>query len=449
MEKKVVISFNISKEQHRQYFKVPFDVPKDVEALEIAYSYSGDQADSIPSEKKNVIDLALLDQNGNDVGASGSSVRQITLSESYSSPGYKKLPITEGKWHILCGVYMIKDQSLTVTYTITFKFKKYRYLKGDTHLHSIYSDGVKTMQELGVMARKQGLDFMIMTDHNSAIHNEHLPDIPHLNIIPGVELTHYYGHVNLWGKKLPYKGSFAVNSFDDFKSLIEEARQSGAIVSLNHPYCSLCPWRWDLDFYRDAIEVWNGPMRLDNMKTIEWWRSELLSGKKTTIIGGSDYHFTFFKIFNFFARPTTRVYAKANTKEDILDAIKKGRCVITDSAKSSMIYLSSGHNVVGDTVKLTENTKAHVKVDKLKKGHTLIVNNQHGQVFKYKAKKTAPFEKEFDITEKGFIQAEIWRKPNLASRLAEFGVRYVTKQKGLFKKIPKLIFAITNPIYFE
>lgn len=449
MEKQLIINYHITKEQQRQYLKVYFDVPKNVETLTIAYSYEGDNADSIPSSEKNVIDLALLDHNGNDVGATGSSARKITLSESYSSPGYKKLPIEEGRWCILCGAYMIRKDYLDVTYTITFKFKEYRYLKGDPHLHSVHSDGAKTILEIGEMARDKGLDFIISTDHNNFAHNDHMPEIAGLNIIPGVELTHYNGHVNIWGKATPYKGSFAVNSFEEFKVLINEAHQSGAVISQNHPFCSICPWLWDFDFYKDTVEVWNGPMRNDNMKSIEWWHKELLAGKKIPIVGGSDYHYDYFKLFNFFARPTNRVYAKANTKDDILDAMKKGRCVITDSPTSSMIYLTSGENVVGDTVKLDKDTKVLVKVDTLKKGHTLVINNQNGELFTYKAKKTAPFEKEFEIKEKGFFQAEIKCKPLGASRLAEFAIRFLKDRKNLFRKLPKYIYAITNPIYFE
>jgi hypothetical protein len=449
MEKQLIINYHIKKEQQRQYLKVYFDVPKNVETLEIAYSYEGDNADSLPSDEKNVIDLALLDWQGNDVGATGSSARKITLSESYSSPGYKKLPIKEGKWCILCGAYMIRKDHLDVEYTITFKFCEYRYLKGDPHLHSVHSDGLKTITEVGEMARERGLDFIISTDHNNFAHNESLPDVPNLNIIPGVELTHYNGHVNLWGKVTPYNGSFAVNTYEDFKQLINEAHENGAVISLNHPFCSICPWLWDFDFYRDTVEVWNGPMRSDNMKGINWWHEELLKGKKIAIVGGSDYHKDFFNLFNFFARPTTRIYTNANSKDSILDAIKSGRCVITDSPDSSMIYLTSGENVVGDTVNLDENTKVMVKVDTLKKGHTLVINSQNGKIFTYKAKKSGPFEKEFDITEKGFFQAEIMCRPQGASVLAEIAIRFLKDRKHMFKKIPDFIYAITNPIYFE
>lgn len=448
MEKKLIIDFRVTKEQRRQFLKAYFDVPADVEKLTIAYSYEGDDADSIPSDDKNVIDLALLDQDGNDVGASGSSQREITLSECYSSPGYKKLPITEGRWCILCGAYMVRGDYLDIKYTITFQLKEYRYLKGDLHMHSVHSDGAKTIQMLGEMALKRGLDFIISTDHNNFAHNHHLPEIPGLNIIPGVELTHYNGHVNIWGKETPYEGSFAVNSFEDFKTLINQAKANGAVISLNHPFCSICPWLWDFDFYRDTVEAWNGPMRADNMKTIEWWHKELMEGKKIPIVGGSDYHYDFFRIISIFARPTTHVYAKANTKEDILDAIKRGRCVITDSPTSSMIYLSYGDAVAGDTVKLDKNTKALVKVDKLKKGHTLIVNDQNGQKFVYKAKRTAPFEKEFEITENGFIQAEIRRKPRGLSVMADFAIRFLKDKKNIFAKRPLSVYAITNPIYF-
>lgn len=449
MNKQLKIDFLIKKEQQKQFLKVYFDVPDNVEAMTISYTYDGDDASSVPGESKNVIDLALLDTDGNDVGATGSSSRKITLSESYSSPGYKKLSIKQGNWCIICGAYMVRGEELTVKYIIDFKLKEYRYLKGDTHTHSVHSDGVKTITELGYLAIKEGLDFIISTDHNNFAHNKNLPDMPNLTIIPGVELTHYNGHVNIWGKETPYSGSFAVNSFEDFKSLIEQARKNGAIISLNHPFCSICPWKWDLDFYFDTLEVWNGPMRSDNLKTIEWWHKELLNGRKLPIVGGSDYHHNYLKFIAMFARPTMRVYSQSNTAKDILDAIKKGRSVITANAKSSMIYMTSGDSVVGDTVKIAQDTKVFITVDKLKRGHTLYVNNQNGVLYSYKAKKTSLFKVEFDIKEKGFIQAEIKCKAKGVAKMSDKVIKYLKNKKDVFKKTPPFIYAITNPIYFE
>jgi hypothetical protein len=450
MYNQLIINYHIKKEQEKQYLKIYFDVPSDVEAMTISYSYEGDKQSIFPINEKNVIDLALLDNYGDEIGASGAAVNKITISESYSSPGYKKTTINEGKWCIICGAYIIKKDDLIVNYTIDFNFKSFRYLKGDLHLHSVNSDGKLTIFELGKMARKKGLDFIMITDHNNFAHNKHLPEVPDLSIIPGVEFTHYKGHMNFIGVETPYSGSYAVNDFNEFKALNKEAHDNNAIISINHPFCSFCPWLFGYDdFFFDAVEIWNGLMRQDNLKAVDWWQKELCKGKKITIIGGSDYHFTYFHFINIFSKPTTRIYCQSNTKKDILNAIKSGRCVITNNAKSSMIYMTSDNNVLGDTVKLKDNTTVNIKVDKLKRKHTLFVYDKSGVIFSYKAKKTAPYEIKLPVINKGFIRAEIRCKAKGIEKILDKIITITKHKEDKKKKVPLFIYTITNPIYYD
>lgn len=449
-ENQIKINFRVTKAQEKQFLRVYFDVPKDVESITVSYNYKGDSANSMPSGEKNVIDLALLDNEGNEVGASGSMARSVIVSESYSSPGYKRLAVKQGKWCIICGAYLVKEAELDIFYTIDFKMKAYRYIKGDLHMHTINSDGRLTVLELAKMASKLGLDFIMTSDHNNFAHNKHLPEIQNLTIIPGVELTHYNGHMNIWGASVPYTKTYAVNDFDQFKELVCEAHQNNTVISLNHPFCSFCPWRWEFaDFHYDAVEVWNGPMRQDNLKAIEWWHSELCKGRKLTAVGGSDYHKNYFGIFNFFSNPTTRVYSKSKSQADILDAIKGGRCAVTTRPNSSMIYLTSGETVVGDTAKLQNDTTVKIRVDKLKQNHILVVYNQNGEIFSHKAKSSASYEIELPIKEKGFVRAEIKCKAKGFPWIVDKGVTYLSNKKDIFKKLPYFVYALTNPIYFE
>lgn len=53
----------IPKERRRQYYRLHFSVPENVCRIDIEYSYN---------RQGNIIDLALLDNNGNYVGSSGS-----------------------------------------------------------------------------------------------------------------------------------------------------------------------------------------------------------------------------------------------------------------------------------------------------------------------------------------------------------------------------------------
>ncbi|MGI6701603.1 MAG: CehA/McbA family metallohydrolase [Christensenellales bacterium] len=445
----MVIKIKIEKSQEKQFIKIPFDVPENVEGIRIKYSYYGDSVNSLPKDfEKNVIDIALLRPDGTEAGATGSNKKDIYLSESYSTPGYAKQEITAGKWTIICGAYLIRSEGVEVAYTIEFTYKHYRWLKGDLHTHSVYSDGKFTVPELGEKAIKNGFDYFALTDHNNFFHNKHLPDIRDLTIIPGVEFTHYKGHMNILGLETPYTGSYAVNTKDEFLALYKEAYDRGALICLNHPLCSLCPWKWDFDFKYHAVEVWNGPMRKDNLRAVSWWHNLLKDGHRVTAVGGSDFHFEFPPLINLFARPTTYVYAKSNSPEDILAAIKEGRAVIVKNPKSPFIEMTSGNAVIGDSVKLKKDTTVKITVNKLKRGYKLLVYDDDGVIDEVKGK-SGRVELDVSVRKKGFVRAEIKYHPKLIERLIYRLVMLFMLRSQAFDKVPDFISALTNPIYFE
>ena len=70
--------------------------------------------------------------------------------------------------------------------------------------------------------------------------------------------------------------------------------------------------------------------------------------------------------------PVTYVYAKSNSPEDILDAIVKGRTTICFSAKTTFIDITSGDSVMGDTVRLTQDTTVTINVKNFRKNTSLL-----------------------------------------------------------------------------
>ncbi len=443
------IKFTVNKNQRKTYLKIPFKVPENVEKMVISYSYPGDEASSLPSEHKSVIDFALLDHNGAEMGATGSSHRVITISNNYSTPGYNTAEIKSGTWTIICGAYMIRYETLEITYRIEYFYKHHRYLKGDLHLHTVSSDGKYTIEELGAMARKTSYDFMIITDHNNFFHMKRLPSIPNLTVIPGVELTNYNGHMNFWGLEVPYTKPYSANSFEEYKALHSEAKERGAIISINHPFCSLCPWRWDIngiDF--DTVEVWNGPMRPDNIKAYDWWHGELLKGRRLPAVGGSDYHRDRGpkKLWGI---PTTYVYSPSAARDDILASIKEGRVITAKDAKSAYVTVTSGDNVIGDTVKLSKDTEVEVTIPLLPRGNYLRVYNNDKIIYEYKARRSMAHKAKVKVLEKGFVRAEVRYRPGLFETIVNRVILYVSDRKNMYMRLPDFIHSFTNPIYFE
>ena len=81
-----------------------------------------------------------------------------------------------------------------------------------------------------------------------------LPDIPGLIFVYAVELTHHKGHMNFFGAKAPFeKQLYREHARGDGK-IINDARSLGAVISVNHPKCPFCPYKWNsMNF--DMIEV--------------------------------------------------------------------------------------------------------------------------------------------------------------------------------------------------
>lgn len=443
------IKFTVKKSDSRTYLKVPFEVPEDVEKMVISYSYPGDQANSVPGEDKSVVDFGLIDNTGKEIGATGSSHRKITISGNYSTPGYNTTEVMSGTWTIICGAYMVRYDTLEITYTVEFFYKHYRFLKGDLHLHTVSSDGKYTIGELAQMAVKTKYDFIIITDHNNFFHMKRLPTVPNLTIIPGVEFTNYSGHMNFWGLEVPYTKAFAVNSFEEYKEVHAEAKSRGAVISINHPFCSMCPWKWDIygiDF--DTVEVWNGVMRPDNIKTYEWWHKELVKGRRLPAVGGSDYHCDRGGK-KLWGMPTSYVFARSTASTDILKSIKEGRVAVAKDAKTPPVRITSGLNVVGDSVPLTDSTTVEVLVPKLKRGEVLKVYNNDNIIYEYKSKLTKAHKTVIKVPEKGFVRAEVRYRPSFFETLVNRVILYVSDRKNLHMRLPDFIASFTNPIYFE
>jgi hypothetical protein len=448
MQKTISIQRKVSKSEEKTYIRVPFEVPRDTERIDIRYSHEGDGANSLPIGNKNVIDFALLDAHGNDIGATGSMHKHIVISDSYSSPGYKRIPPVPGVWTIILGAYLVKEDGVEVRYDIVFYIKERRYFKGDTHCHTINSDGKLTYEAIAEKAKKKGLDYLIITDHNNSTEGMPLPAVDGLTVIPGLEFTNFFGHMNMWGVTRPYDGSYAVNTLEEFLILNRQADERGAVQTLNHPFCSFCPWKWDKNFIYQNVEVWNGLMREDNLKAVLWWQKQLEGGRKLGAVGGSDYHGVF-PSFGFLGSPVNVVHALSQSSEDILTALREGRSVILAHPKAPMLTIESGKASVGETVLLTGETSVTIRAEKLRRGETLKIYNQSGAIYTYRAKKSAPYSVTLPVKEKGFVRAEIERKYPPVFRFLLRLILHFTIPEQAKHPIPAMPFAITNPIYFE
>ncbi len=436
MDDSIIIDHFIESARQGSYYLIPFTLPEGVEKITIKYSYQR-RAD-IESQLENgifhsrpeinIIDLGLTDAHGWQVGASGSDKTEISISETEATPGYHPCRIIPGEWNLIVGAYKVHESGVQVRYEITFTPKKLRLLKGDLHTHTVASDGVHTTEELAVKARRNGLDFVAITDHNQLISQEALPRIPGVTLIPGVEWTHYQGHANFLGAAQPYDEPFFTNSTEEAGSRFASAHQRGALITANHPFEPGCEFVFDMNTLPiDCVEVWNGPMREANLRAVGLWQQMLAQGKKIPITGGSDYHRD--TPFIFLGGPTMGVYTKSAGMSDILDAIRLGHAYITFAPNGPEIDLRAGECRMGDSIRWTEQNELRIAANHLQSGDVLRVVTIDSNDVIFQATTPGNVALLYKMKRPGFARVEILR--------------------SFLPGVPMLPALLSNPIYFD
>ena len=430
------IIHHIPQSQQGQYLLVPFEMPAATERIEIAYAYPHNQ--NVPlelqigqftqKERVNRIDLGLIAPDGSQVGASGSSREVIFVSTTEATPGYRPNPLNPGTWQVMIGAYVVAPEGVDVTIRLTFTPKTRRWLKGDLHTHTLASDGILTLEHLALHAREHGLDFIAVTDHNQPVLRASFPKVEGLTIIPGMEWTHYQGHANFFGIEKPYEGSFFSNTADEATNKFRQARENGALISINHPLESSFGFHFDLDVIPwDLIEVWNGPMRPRNIETIAWWDQMLKTGKRQVAVCGSDYHQD--TVFQRLANPTMNVLSWSASEGDILEAVRAGHSYFTYSPTDLQVTLDVEGKTYGDSVRWRKGLEACLHAFGLEAGDQVKLIDQDGERTLFSAPSQGTWQAAQPVSKPGYIRLEIWRT--------------------FYPGLPMLPALVTNPIWFE
>ncbi|HPH98459.1 MAG TPA: CehA/McbA family metallohydrolase [Anaerolineaceae bacterium] len=424
----------ITPEQQGSYFTLPFTMPPDMETFTLAYHYERHRLSPDPlsgfcaRHEVNIIDLGLIAPDGSQVGASGSDKTCFTLSATSATPGYRPGPLTPGTWQIIVGAYKVVPEGVKVSYELGFIPKQRRLFKGDLHTHTVASDGVLTAGELGWHALRHDLDFVAITDHNQLVSAASLPAIPGFTFIPGVEWTHYNGHVNFLGVDEPYSTPFISNTLEEVVTRFQTARSRGALTVVNHPQDESCGFQYDLNILPfDCLEIWNGPMREANLRAVGLWQSLLAAGKKIPAVGGSDYHRD--NPFQILGGPTMGVYALSASPADILAAVKAGHAFITFFPGGPTLALTCGEALMGDSLPWQAGLQVRVAAEGLMRGDVLRLVSAQGSTVLLQAPENGNFENTYDVPGPGFFRVEILR--------------------AFLPGLPLLPALISNPIFFD
>ena len=182
-----------------------------------------------------------------------------------------------------------------------------RWYKGNTHTHTLNSDGDSTPDDVVRWYREHRYHFVVLTDH------EFITPVDGLNaafgaaekflVIPGQEVTgsfegkpvHVNG-LNLTRVVMPVKGTSVL---DVLQRDVDGVRQAGGVPQINHPNFGWGLTTDDVTRVERArlIEIWNGHPLVNNLggggspSAEEIWDAALTAGRVLYGIADDDSHY--------------------------------------------------------------------------------------------------------------------------------------------------------------
>jgi len=372
----IVLQGKVTGTQNKTYFEVSFDVPSGVHRISVDFSYTG-------KDHKTALDLGIADPE-RFRGYSGGNKSHFTIGESDATPSYLPGAIPAGRWKLLISVPNIRateesEYRAEIQFNSTIEDQGFasgpletgtRWYRGDLHMHTANSDGSCVSQSgnrvpcpvfvTAQSAAAQGLDFIAITDHNAISHYDAMrelqPYFDRLLLIPGREMTTFWGHFNIFGVTQYIDYRVTEHGGRSINDILRDVRDRGGIASVNHAdspggeICMGCKWEpagVDMTLFT-GVEVVNGGRR--GLSSADFWDKEIAGGFQLTAIGGSDSH-------NGAARPgetgavgwpTTVVEAGELSVPAILDGIRRGRVFIDLTAsRDKLIDLEALDSAAG------------------------------------------------------------------------------------------------------
>ncbi len=330
-------------------------------------------------------------------------------------------------------------------------------LVGAIHMHSVFSDGSGKVTEIVKSADEVGLDFIILTDHNTlrALHEGYEKWYGNTLCLVGCEINdrenknHYlaFGIYETFSTRL------------SAKSYVKKVKEAGGIGFLAHPHEKRShmkehppyPWiEWDTKDFT-GIEIWNHmsewmenlteenkyqaflhPLRTitePQPETLEMW-DKLNLERKIVGIGGVDAHAHKYNLLGFleveifpykvlFKSIRTHVLVEENpdkinsrdkiysAKKHIYEALEKGRCFFANDyhadSKGFKFYAESGKKKfeMGDSINTQNKVILHVRIPEKNALVKLIHNGKN--IKEFESNKVS-----FEVKNPGIYRTEVF-----------------------------------------
>lgn len=226
---------------------------------------SEDTAQDISLESGAKIHLTAVDQNGNKipfkVTITGLTSEMKTLggsvyfSDAFASDKYSvDFNMSQAKNITFTATYDASYDSAPVSFTtdvtksgVSHKFVIDRkvdlhqagWYQMDNHNHSDYGDGSTTIQDLYSIQIAQGLDFNLVSDHDTRTHNKEMAGFAKADgreFLSNIEISPGWGHWGAIGVDYSSADAFVNPSTATPKEIQKASHDRGAISIMHHPY---------------------------------------------------------------------------------------------------------------------------------------------------------------------------------------------------------------------
>lgn len=239
---------------------------------------------------------------------------------------------------------------------------------GDTHMHTIYSDGNDTPLQMAEAGMGEGLDWVVLTDHGAGTNIKHILmahkegmclSIPgKFVVIPGEEFSTNY-HANIINGTVQEPGTVSLNQL--VRAVLKmNTRQHPVAIKLNHPYWSGTPKAPDIARETPLLpllELWNDDPRDEPRSSYLLW--ELLNkGRKVFGDTATDTHNR--KVDKVGAR-RTYVYLGdlPLTAENVTMALANGHSFVS---RGALLFFSIEDKIPGETVTVRNDKEIRVNI---------------------------------------------------------------------------------------
>ncbi|MDI6102559.1 CehA/McbA family metallohydrolase [Actinoplanes sp. NEAU-A12] len=222
------------------------------------------------------------------------------------------------------------------------------WYRGDLHVHTRRSHGGElTPEQVAAAARAAGLDFIAITEHNTADTHGAWGSLAgdDLLVVLGQEVVTTTGHWLAVGIDPGQVVDWRYGVRDDLiDRAVDGVHETGGLCVAAHPHAPYPSGVLMYPFRRfDAVEVWNGlwrsdlPWNADNEAALAEWGRGLAAGihrgRWRPAVGNSDAHQA-----GQLGTPQTVVLADGLGTDALLAGIRAGRCWIAESAEVQVSF---------------------------------------------------------------------------------------------------------------